>query len=61
MSPNGPYLSFPTVGELLHYLEQHTGTIARAFIPQSPLATAQPGGPQIPVENTGLVLEWVNG
>jgi hypothetical protein len=61
MSLNGPYLSFPTVGELLHYLENRTGTIARAFIPPSPLAMAPTGEPPIPVENTGLVLEWVNG
>jgi hypothetical protein len=62
MSPNGQYLSFPTIGELLHYLEKHTGTIARALIPQSPpLDAARPGEPQIPVENAGLVLEWASG
>jgi hypothetical protein len=62
MSPNGPYLSFPTVGELLRYLEEQNGTIMRALIPQSsPLAPVRPGEPQIPAHNTGLVLEWASG
>jgi hypothetical protein len=62
MSPNGPYLNFPTFGELLHYFEEHTGTIMRALIPQN--STPLPKAPdQLPpaVHEAGLVLELAGG
>ena len=61
MSPNNPYLSFPTFGELLDYFEQHTGTITRALIPPTN-AVVHKGTVQAPaMSDAGLVLELASG
>jgi hypothetical protein len=62
MSPNGPYLSFPTFGELLHYFEEHTGTIRRVLIPQTNCPTLKMTGPApTAMRDAGLVLELASG
>ncbi len=61
MSRNDPYLRFSTFGELLHYFEEHTGTIRRAMIPQTNSMAPKTTGEVTAIGGTGLVLELASG
>jgi hypothetical protein len=62
MSLHGPYLCFPSFGELLHYFEEHTGTITRALIPPTNAAALKVSDqPASALREAGLVLELASG
>jgi hypothetical protein len=61
-SPSDPFLSFPTTGELLLYVEKQAGTITRAVIPQTAVLSLEaPGRPPVSVPGVALLFELSNG
>ena len=62
MSPIDPFIHFPTFGELLEYVEQHSEAITRAVIPQTDvLSLTASGGLPVSVAGVALLFEMTGG